>query len=164
MKMICFKVLQLSASFFPKKNRHSILFAGLSIMLGFNSLSGQERTVGLFLNDSTSFNGYTLFTPMQYTSTYLIDNNGLLVHSWENTSARGGSVYLQENGRLLRASTGRIEEFDWEDNLVWTFEYSNNQHNLHHDIAPLPNGNVLMIAWESKSVAEAIAAGAHYRS
>lgn len=136
-----------------------MLFAGLCLMFGFGSVSGQEQTMGLFLNDSTSFNGYTLFTPMQYTSTYLIDNNGLLVHSWENTSARGGSVYLQENGRLLRASAGRVEEFDWEDNLVWTFEYSNSQYNLHHDIAPLPNGNVLMIAWESKSVAEAIAAG-----
>ena len=128
-------------------------------MSGFNSLSGQEQTMGLFLNDATSYNGYTLFTGMQSTSTYLIDNNGLLVQSWGNTSARGSSVYLLENGHLMRASAGRVEEFDWEDNLVWTFEYSNNQHNLHHDIAPLPNGNVLMIAWESKSVAEAIAAG-----
>ena len=144
MKMIYFKVLQLSHSVFLKKNRHRLLFAGLCILSGFSSLAGQERTMGLFLNDFTSFNGYTLFTPMQYTSTYLIDNNGLLVHLWENTSARGGSVYLQENGHLLRASAGVVEEFDWEDNLVWTFEYSNNQHNLHHDIALLPNGNLLI--------------------
>jgi len=159
MKRICFKVLQVSASFFLKKSRQSILFAGLCLMSGFSSLAGQEQTIGLFLNDATSFNGYTLFTPMQYTSTYLIDNNGLLVHAWENTSARGGSVYLLENGHLLRATGGRVEEFDWDDNLVWTFVYSNSEHNLHHDIAPLPNGNVLMIAWKSKSVAEAIAAG-----
>ena len=141
-----------------------MLFAGLCLMFGFGSVSGQEQTMGLFLNDSTSYNGYTLFTGMQSTSTYLIDNNGLLVQSWGNTSARGSSVYLLENGHLMRASAGRVEEFDWEDNLVWTFEYSNSQYNLHHDIALLPNGNVLMIAWESKSVAEAIAAGAHYRS
>ena len=172
MKMICFKELLLSASYFSKKNRHSILFAGLSIMLGFSSLAGQERTVGLFLNDPTSFNGYTLFTPLTYTSTYLIDNEGLLVNSWESAFVPGNSVYLLENGHLLRAAdqggnptfvaggdAGRVEEFDWEGNLVWEFEYSNNEHRLHHDIAPLPNGNVLMIAWEYQSATEAITAG-----
>ena len=159
MKMICFKVLRLLVSFFLKKNRHSIFFGGLCMIFGFGSLSAQERTIGLFLNDSTSFNGYTLFTPLTYTETYLIDNNGLLVHSWQSAFVPGNSVYLLENGHLLRATGGRVEEFDWEDNLVWTFEYSNSDHNLHHDIAQLPNGNVLMIAWESKSVAEAIAAG-----
>jgi len=172
MKMICFKVLQLSASFFSKKNRHSILFAGLCMILGFSPLSGQEQTIGLFLNDSTSFSGYTLFTPLTYTSTYLIDNNGLLVHSWQSAFVPGNSVYLLENGHLLRAAdqsgnttfvaggdAGRVEEFDWEGNLVWEFEYSNNEHRLHHDIKPLPNGNVLMIAWEYKSATEAFAAG-----
>ena len=29
----------------------------------------------------------------------------------------------------------------------------------HHDVEPLPNGNVLLIAWEEKSIAEAIAQG-----
>ncbi|MCH7681825.1 aryl-sulfate sulfotransferase [candidate division KSB1 bacterium] len=128
-------------------------------MLGFSSLAGQERTVGLFLNDPTSFSGYTLFAPLTYTSTYLIDNEGLLVHSWESAFVPGNSVYLLENGHLLRAAdqggnttfvaggdAGRVEEFDWEGNLVWEFEYSNNEHRLHHDIEPLPNGNVLMIA------------------
>ncbi|MFN2164837.1 MAG: aryl-sulfate sulfotransferase, partial [Anaerolineae bacterium] len=42
---------------------------------------------------------------------------------------------------------------------VWDFEYANSQHRLHHDIEPLPDGNVLMIAWEYKTEAEALAAG-----
>jgi hypothetical protein len=37
--------------------------------------------------------------------------------------------------------------------------YSDNQVRQHHDIAPLPNGNVLILAWEMRSVAQAIQAG-----
>ena len=30
---------------------------------------------------------------------------------------------------------------------------------MHHDIEPMPNGNILIIAWERKSVEETLAAG-----
>ncbi len=56
----------------------------LHVLVSFSLVSGQEQTVGLFLNDSKSFNGYTLFSGLSYTSTYLIDNSGLLVNSWES--------------------------------------------------------------------------------
>jgi len=42
---------------------------------------------------------------------------------------------------------------------VWEFTLSTSEHRLHHDVAVLPNGNVLMIAWEAKTADEAIAAG-----
>lgn len=132
----------------------------------------QEQTVGLFINDSTSFEGYTLFAPMRYTTTYLINNEGLLVHSWESSHRPGQSIYLLENGDLLRTAQimgnptfsaggagGGVQHIDWDGNLVWDFEYSSSLHLLHHDIEPLPNGNVLMIAWEYKTAAEAVAAG-----
>ena len=54
---------------------------------------------------------------------------------------------------------GIIEKFDNKSNLLWEFEYSNSEHCSHHDIEPLPDGNVLMIAWEYKTKDEAIAAG-----
>jgi hypothetical protein len=136
------------------------------------SVEAQEQTVGLFLNDSTAFEGYTLFAPMRYTTTYLINNEGLLVQSWDSDYRPGQSVYLLENGDLLRTAQvmgnptfsgggggGRVQEFDWEGYLIWEFEYSSVQYMHHHDIEPLPNGNVLMIAWEYKSYAEALAAG-----
>jgi len=54
---------------------------------------------------------------------------------------------------------GRLEEFDWDGNLVWEFEYSSDQYLSHHDIAPLPNGSVLLLVVEKKSYEECLAAG-----
>jgi hypothetical protein len=42
---------------------------------------------------------------------------------------------------------------------VWEFEYSSADHQSHHDFAVLPNGNVLLTAWEVKSTTELAAAG-----
>lgn len=130
------------------------------------------QPVGLILNTSQAFNGYTLFAPKHNTATYLIDNTGQVVHAWTASQYEPGqSVYLLENGHLLRAcmtkgrlSTGggeggRIEEYDWEGNLVWAFDYSTDQAMQHHDIHPLPNGNILMLAVEKKTYAEAIEVG-----
>ena len=46
--------------------------------------SARAGTVGLFLNEPEAYDGYTLFAPMRAASTYLIDNQGRLVHSWES--------------------------------------------------------------------------------
>ena len=133
----------------------------------------QERTVGLLIKEDAAYEGYTLFAPLNSTTTYLIDINGNLVHSWQSNYKPGNSVYLLENGHLLRTGTvqnnvingggagGRIEEFDWEGNLVWDFNYSSDDFLQHHDIEYLPNGNVLLIAWEYKTKAETILAGRH---
>ena len=118
------------------------------------------------------FDGYILYTPEYSKETYIIDKNGDIVHSWESNNIQAFGVYLLDNGEMLRSSmpyinptflgggvTGGVEKFDWNGNLVWSFEYSNNKHCLHHDIEPLPNGNVLMIAWEHKTAQQAIQAG-----
>jgi len=131
-----------------------------------------SQTVGLILNTSKAFQGYTLFAPKHNTTTYLIDNNGQVVHSWTASKYEPGqSVYLLENGHLLRScmtkgrlSTGggeggRIEEYDWEGNMVWQWDYSTDQYMQHHDIHPLPNGNIIMLVVEKKTYDEAINAG-----
>jgi hypothetical protein len=81
------------------------------------------------------------------------------------------SAYLLENGNLLRTAViynpyfraggagGLIQEFNWDGNLVWEFEYSSDQYRQHHDIEKLPNGNILIIAWEYKSFDDATASG-----
>lgn len=141
------------------------------VMMASISARAQFRTVGLFLNDSSSFNGYTLFAPNSYTNTYLINNEGRLINLWEGTHRPGLSAYLLENGNLLRTalvsnstfagggSGGLIQEFDWEGNLLWEFEYSTDLFYQHHDLERLPNGNTLIIAWEYKDNEEVLGAG-----
>ena len=116
--------------------------------------------------------GYVLFSPLLSGTTYLIDEDGSVVHTWESDYAPSGSAYFLSNGNLLRTARepvveifkgggqgGRIQEFSWDGNLVWEFVYASAEHLLHHDIEPLPNGNILVLAWESKTVKQAQQAG-----
>ncbi|MGA2496383.1 MAG: aryl-sulfate sulfotransferase [Tepidisphaeraceae bacterium] len=129
------------------------------------------QTVGLFLNTSKAYNGYTLFAPKHNTVTYLMDNQGRAVHQWKSNFEPGQSAHLLPNGHLLRAGMlrvqggtgggegGRIEEYDWDGKLVWEFEHATRNYQLHHDIAPLPNGHVLALMVERKTIEQAVAAG-----
>jgi formylglycine-generating enzyme required for sulfatase activity len=138
---------------------------------GDDEIRADGRTLGLLVNKTRAFDGYTLFAPKHNTMVYLIDNEGRVVNRWDTQYEPGQSVYLLENGHLLHCcftkngnftrggEGGRLEEYDWEGNLVWEFEYSTDKVLSHHDIAPLPNGNVLLLAVEYKSQEECIEAG-----
>ena len=132
----------------------------------------EER--GLKLHEPGAYDGLNLFSPLEAGTTYLMDNDGRVIHTWESDYRPGQQPYLLPNGHLLRtASFGlagngtfhgggagyRIEEFTWEGERVWEFVYASDQHLMHHDVEPLPNGNVLILAWEMKTEEEAIAAG-----
>ncbi|NCG18025.1 MAG: arylsulfotransferase (ASST) [Rhodobacterales bacterium] len=130
------------------------------------------NTVGLRLCTPEAQPGYTLFAPSTSGTTYLINLEGEVVHTWISVFHPGESAYLEENGHLLRTAKdnagtpfsgggagGRVQEFDWDGDLVWEFEYASPLHLQHHDVERLPSGNVLMIAWEYKSEAEAVAWG-----
>jgi hypothetical protein len=144
-----------------------------ALLFTASTIKAQTNTVGLILNDSAkSFNGYTLFSPIPSTNTYLIDNKGYLIHEWTSQYRPAQSVMLLPDGNLLRPAIiqsgniflaggagGRVEKYDWNGNLIWSFDYYSAEHCTHHDVEYLPNGDVLMIAWENKSYAEAIAAG-----
>ncbi len=134
--------------------------------------AAQTRTIGLLLHDSArAFRGFTLFAPLSSTTTYLINNDGMLIRSWKSASRPGQAAMLLPDGSLLRAAMtqgnpftaggvgGRVERFDWNGTLVWTFDHVGPQYSTHHDIEVLPNGNILLIAWEKKTLAEAWAAG-----
>jgi len=149
----------------------SIVSAAIAICALASAARGQQ-TVGLFDYDpSRFFVGYTLFAPTRSTTTYLIDMYGYQVHAWSSAYTPGQSCMLLENGHLLRTANasnpvftsggtgGRVQDLEWDGTLGWDYLYSNNQHCQHHDIERLPNGDVLMIAWERKTQAEAIAAG-----
>ena len=143
--------------------------------IGAASLAAGDggRTVGLFRHDEGTLAGYTLFAPMRSGTTYLIDNDGRVVNTWQSEYIPSTSVYLRENGNLLRPGRlggnptfnvfqgegGIIQEFSWEGDLVWEYVYSTADYVTHHDIEPLPNGNVLILAWELMDADSAIDAG-----
>ncbi|MDY0339954.1 MAG: aryl-sulfate sulfotransferase [Coriobacteriia bacterium] len=117
--------------------------------------------------------GLTLIAPIGSRDTSLIDSDGTVVHSWSSKYVPALSTYLLENDTLMRTAAlrgpgqsfdvggagGRVEQWSRDGRLLWEFEYSDTEHRLHHDIEVLPNGNVLMIAWELIDRADAIAKG-----
>jgi len=138
--------------------------------LFFSSVQAQVQTVGLFQNSEAAYDGYTLFAPTIAKTTYLIDNCGKIVNTWESDYNPGMVAYLMDNGNLLRAvritgsiggggSGGRLEMFDWDGNLIWSYNHVSSTVHQHHDIEILPNGNILILAWEAHTTQEAIDAG-----
>jgi hypothetical protein len=126
----------------------------------------------LILKTAAAFAGYTLFAPIDSTTTYLIDLEGKLVHSWPSKYTPGQAVYLLPDGSLLRAGRaprnrhfggggigGLLERISPDGKLLWRFKYANRKHCQHHDFKAMPNGHVLLIAWEKKTREEAIDAG-----
>ena len=55
---------------------------------------GQQQTVGLFFNEPSSYNGYTLFNSGGSKTTYLIDNCGYKLYEWNSNFRPGLMVYL----------------------------------------------------------------------
>ena len=145
--------------------------AALLILSGFVSL----------LLSQDSYEGYTLFTPGGSgggATTYLKDNSLNNIQTWSHSNGAASMPYLipgdepgWENTLLIypyRVSNptmenggvgGALDCLTWEGDLVWSHVISNSNYQHHHDVEPLPNGNVLMIAWAKKSASEAYAAG-----
>lgn len=118
-----------------------------------------------------AYPGYTLYSRNNGSSTVLVDLNNAQVRSWTHSRNGGYSAYLLEDGSVLRSGAGNnptfngggaqgyVQKYSWTGSLTWEYAYSNTAHCSHHDIEPMPNGNVLLIAWEMKTSTEARQAG-----
>ena len=141
------------------------------LLLLWTYVTAQAQTIGLLQADSNNVDGYVLFSPTAYTSTYLIDKCGRKVNEWTGTYRPGNSVYLLEDGTLLRTgnlmnpnfgaggSGGYIEKVSWTGQILWSYQVSDTQQMQHHDVYPMPNGNVLVLVFEKKTLTEAFDAG-----
>jgi hypothetical protein len=112
--------------------------------------------------------GQILFGPLQSKITYLIDKNGIVNHTWASDYTPGEAVYMLNDGSILRSiklslsmggAGGGIQKIAWDGTLLWDFRYFTDDYLSHHDLKVLPDGNILLIAWEYKTRDEAIAAG-----
>jgi len=129
-----------------------------------------QNTVGLTKYSDDSNEGYTLFSPTGSRTTYLIDNCGFKVHEWSSNFDVGLMAYLLEDGRLLRGarvpnsflaggSAGRVELISWDNELLWSHNFNSEFQQSHHDIAPLPNGNFLVLLWDAHVESDLIQMG-----
>jgi len=127
---------------------------------------------GLIARTEAATGGLTLFAPLASHSTYLIDDEGEVVHQWGADFNPGSMVYLRDNGNLVRGGhvkgSGRfhgggmggvLQEFNWDGELVWHYELASDGMHQHHDVELMPNGNLLLIGWEAKSREEVLAHG-----
>jgi hypothetical protein len=153
------------------KSRLVVLTINFLLMGNFFVLSSLPQMIEKNIENSAMIiNGQILYTPMASEVTYLIDSNGNVNHTWSSSYLPGLMVRWLGNGEILRAirvgvgpggggTGGGVQKVEWDGTVVWDFRYNTNGVLSHHDIKPLPNGNVLMIAWETKTRDEAIAAG-----
>lgn len=124
--------------------------------------------------NAQQYPGYTLYSIQNTGTTYLIDTAGTTYHTWTHSSANTGySSYLMPGGILWRTvkatttltgggMTGRIQKVDYAGTVLWDYTYSSSTYCLHHDICPLPNGNVLVISYDVKTSTQVAAAGGTY--
>jgi len=136
------------------------------------SLSELAPPRGLRVNASGAFPGYTLFGPLNSTVIYLVDMAGEVVHRWETDAAPGAWCYLLDDGSLLRCGRidedpqfkgggigGRIQRLAPDGRVLWQWELADHEHQQHHDVRPMPNGHLLVIAWERKDAKLAVQHG-----
>ena len=148
-------------------NKYYVLFV---LIFGMN-FNFAQPTVGLLQYGNNDYPGYVLLAPNSSTKTFLLDKCGYKVHEWNSTYPPGQSAYLLPDGTLMRSGRvgssafsgggtgGVIERYNWNDSLIWSYSVSTNNECQHHDIKPMPNGNVLALVWEKRTSAQAIARG-----
>lgn len=117
-----------------------------------------------------SFNGFALYNGQGSNTTYLIDENENIAHTWNLNTECNYTVQLKKNGNLVRgtkyngnilngaADAGRVQEIAPDGTIVWDYIYSTANHLSHHDLT-LVGDNVLLTAWEVKTSTELNDAG-----
>ena len=92
--------------------------------------------------------------------TRLIDNDENILHSWTHDRGPASMPYLLKDSTLIypyRVESpsmcnggvgGGIALYNWDGDVLWNYEFSNDSYQHHHDIQPMPNGNILVLLWE----------------
>lgn len=125
-----------------------------------------------FVANAQQWNGLTLVATQNSTTAKLVDTAGTLVKTYSpGTGSTGYSAYLEPGGTMVRSlkltnstftgggACGAIQKVDYNNNVIWTYTVSSSTEYSHHDHCVLPNGNVLIIAYESRTQAQLSAAG-----
>ncbi|MEM9953475.1 MAG: aryl-sulfate sulfotransferase [Chloroflexota bacterium] len=136
----------------------TLIFIISVISIG-NAQEEDIPAVGVMQSSDAVSDGYVLFSPSSSNIAYLIDNDGSLVHQWE-TETRLFNAYLIDNGDLLALTrfrngdnfpaggTGQVVRLSWDGEILWQYDFTLPDAQIHHDLAIMPNGHLLMLMWE----------------
>jgi hypothetical protein len=115
--------------------------------------------------------GFRLYGGLNSTTTHLVDDTGTVVHTWSSSFPSGVGMQVLADGTLLRGIAtgggpvrfggvaGGVQRVALDGTVLWDYRHHGPTFISHHDLEPLPNGNVLLLVWEQKTAAEAVAAG-----
>lgn len=147
----------------------SVLALSLMYVIGYAQTLGTT-----ILDEDLAQEGYTLLAPLNYNTTYLVNNCGEVINRWISDYPPGDELILDESGNLWRAGRtsgdgligaggrgGIIELFNWDGDVIWSYERCNTEECLHHDFKLLPNGNLLLLVWDAYTTEQAVSQGAN---
>ncbi|MBL7981049.1 MAG: aryl-sulfate sulfotransferase [Flavobacteriales bacterium] len=139
-----------------QRMRNAVLFIALGAVSGASA---------------QTFDGYALYNLSNQTTSRLVNSAGQVAYTWNCPTTYSYAMALKPNGNIVRtavntgnqintaAVSGLVQELNPQGQVVWSFTYSSADYVTHHDMCLMPNGNVLLLAYVRKTVAELQAMG-----
>jgi hypothetical protein len=106
--------------------------------------------------------GHFLFTPWHSKTTYLINETGVVNHTWQGDYYPLYDAYVDHNGSVyltIDSGRGGVQKIAYNGTILWNYHYTRDSGYATHDLSILPNGDFLLIMQEIKSPAQAIQKG-----
>ncbi|WP_405247018.1 arylsulfotransferase family protein [Cellulophaga sp. Asnod2-G02] len=104
-------------------------------------------------------------------SAYFLNKEGVQLYTWDFELNLGNDLQLLPTGQILAIFKSEAPSFTFggyggviqiinpDSSIAWEFIYSSEDYIAHHDIEILPNGNILILAWERISMETATSFG-----
>lgn len=110
---------------------------------------------------NTEPGSYTLYALQGTDDAFLVDEDGDVVNHWTAPGSGPWAAYMLDDGRItfiegvLFNDGQTVHVLDWDGNVEWSYTPGT----YHHDLDPMPNGNLLLITYDRLDPAEAVALG-----
>ncbi len=135
------------------------LFAMTLLNSGALSQNAQNQTPPQTLDPKE---GHFLYTPWHSKTTYLINETGVVNHTWQGDYYPLYDSYVDHNGSVyltIQSGQGGVQVIAYNGTTLWNYHYTRDAGYATHDLSILPNGDFLLIMQEVKSAAQAIQKG-----